>query len=136
MSPPLGFGPHIIPQKQFSFGATQAQPCYGFDATHTNLICFGPHVVPQRTPTRCKYKGKLLWAKKVLEESFAANILFYDDILPYIPTHTLNKIRKYFMIYSSYYLQNTPYPDRHILCISENNATYTGNLIHPYYQHI
>ena len=48
--PPLiGFGPHIIPQKYFGFGPTQAQPHYGFDATQDNPIGFWSSRCPINT---------------------------------------------------------------------------------------
>ena len=78
--PSLGFGPHIIPRKYFSFSTTLDQTHYGSNATHTNPIGFVPHFVSQRPPPRCKCKAKILCAKKALEDSFPADIPFHNDL--------------------------------------------------------
>ena len=46
MPPPLGFVPHTIPWKHFSFGATQSQ--YGYVSTQSNTVGFGPQIIPSR----------------------------------------------------------------------------------------
>ena len=48
MTPPLDFGPKIIPQIIFGFGATQDQTHYYFDSTQAHQNGFGPHIVSQR----------------------------------------------------------------------------------------
>ena len=108
MPPPIDFGPHIVPQRYF-----------GFSATQSNLIVFGPQTLPQLPPPRCNYKAKLHHPQKALEDSFPGDIPFPDDILFYIPAQTLNKTRKDIIIDTYHYKPNTPYPERHLMHISE-----------------
>ena len=118
MPPLLDFGSHIIPQKQFSFCATQVQPRNDFGALQTNPLGFGTHVVPQCPLPWCKYKYELLWVQKALEHSFTDDLPFPDDLPAYTPAQTINEIRKDLMIYASYYCQSTFFLDRHLMCIT------------------
>ena len=77
------FGPHIITQN-----------CFGFGATHVNPIGVGPHIVLRCHPPKYNYKDEILRAKKALEDSYDADLPFPDYLSSYITTQTLNKIRK------------------------------------------
>ena len=139
MPPPLYFGPHIIPQKQFGFGATQSQYCYV--ATQSKPIGFGPHIVPQRHYVIGSNQAKTHYGVGSSYSDFSCQLppVYFNselletlkesvDITPLtlsssVPIHTLLQLKQDLQLSLQNYPVNMPNPDIHLLIISDTNIT-------------